>query len=103
SDCPSVPPEKDRRAFGTYRLPSLATGMASRSVFSLRNVWPGAYPLQLELAIAPIKDFKSCGGSLAALPCGRASLTARRFYKWFAFKPVRVVVASKRLRFPEGL
>jgi len=32
-----------RRAFGIYRLPSLATGMASRSVSSLRSVWPGAY------------------------------------------------------------
>src|SRR5258708_36961272 len=32
------------RAFGTYRLPSPATGTASRSVFALRNVWPGAYP-----------------------------------------------------------
>ena len=35
-----VLPVRDHRAFGTYRLPSLATGTACRSVFLLRNVWP---------------------------------------------------------------
>ena len=43
-DFPLVRPARCRRAFGTYRLPSPATGRAFRSVFSLRNVWPGAYP-----------------------------------------------------------
>src|SRR5712671_655775 len=42
SDCPLVLPVRDHRAFGTYRLPSLATGTASRSASSLRNVSAGA-------------------------------------------------------------
>src|SRR5258708_2561889 len=44
-DFPSVRRETVHRAFGTYRLPSRATGTVSRSVFSLRNVSPGEYPI----------------------------------------------------------
>jgi hypothetical protein len=58
SDCPSVLQVRNHRAFGIYRLPSPATGTASRSVFSLRNVSTGACPiawliLQFRLHPAP--------------------------------------------------
>ena len=38
ADCPSVRLLRGLHASGTYRLPSPATGRASRSAFSLRNV-----------------------------------------------------------------
>jgi hypothetical protein len=46
SDCPSVLPAKDHRAFGTYRLTSQGIGTAFRSAFSPSNVLPSAYPIQ---------------------------------------------------------
>ena len=42
ADCPWVRLEMGHHAFGIYRLSLPATGTASRSVFVLRNVSPGA-------------------------------------------------------------